>query len=135
VVRILKNGVGSGAVTAGTDGSYAISVPLDTGNNLLVAQESNDCGTTKVSSTIQASRTVGSNQTSVPQSQPPLKPVEITSLTSAAPDSTPAAQAPSPNIAAPNSDTKEQLTLAQKEMITEPQHNEETTQWGSTALW
>lgn len=127
VVRVFKDGLGSGATTAGVDGSYAISVPLDTGDNTLIANESNSCDTVKTSTAVRVTRALPAEQPEAPAPLP-VKPVEITKLTTADPVlvATPTAATDASVSATPANDTAEEhLTPAQKQMIATPQPNEE----------
>lgn len=131
VVSISKNGNGSGATTATGDGSYAINVPLDTGNNSLVASTINDCNTVKKSSALQALRTTAATPASsttaeavAAQNNTPaavnqtLRSIEVAALTKM--------PAPAPT----DTDTEEvsvEQQQAQKEIITEPKAGEVLT--------
>jgi hypothetical protein len=123
VVNVLKNGSGSGATTAATDGTYGISVPLDTGSNSLVASVTNDCNTIKKSATFQALRvavatpvTATPTETTTTQATPTIKPTakpEVTTLTT-----TPAPIETAASTAAAIETAKQEQ--AQKEIIAEP---------------
>lgn len=131
VVSIQKNGAGSGATTATSDGSYAINVPLDTGNNDLVASHTDDCNTVKKSATVQAMRiavvTPSSPDSNTPANTPVVgspitqaKPVEVKTLTTA-PAVVTTTDTTDPITAASQSAAQEE---AKKAIIAEPKPGE-----------
>ncbi|HSD56443.1 MAG TPA: hypothetical protein VLA92_04810 [Candidatus Saccharimonadales bacterium] len=138
VVTVYRNGLGSGATTATSNGTYAIETPIDSGNNQLMASTSNECNTMRQSSAVTVKRTTYAtpDPDTTPTTAPPpaqTAPTPAPSITTTRPvviDLTPVTTAssalPTPLPAAPqiSSEPDNAITEIQKEVITDPKPGE-----------
>jgi hypothetical protein len=67
-VMVLRNGDNQGVGAIASDGTFGFTVPLEQGDNVLVAREANECGTTKDSSSV----TVHADLPAPPNPEPPV---------------------------------------------------------------
>jgi len=150
VVTVYKNSVGSGAATTTNGGTFALEVPLNTGDNSLVAQVSDTCNTVRQSTAVVVKRTSTTMlqltpatpttaTTPTPPTTPPAAPTAstpvastpaaapkpvVTSLASAPSTATAQAQQTIPAVIEPRNEPDTAVTEIQKDVVTNPKPGE-----------
>lgn len=131
IVTVYRNGLGSGATTTTSGGTYALSTPLDTGTNNIVAVTVNECSTTKQSLAISVIRTAiptPVSQLPPPAEEEPVIPAPKPVITSLAPVTSTgiATEASTQPLTQEqlDADTDNAVTEIQKDVITKPRADE-----------
>lgn len=100
-VVVLRNGTSQGSGMVASDGSFGFTVPLVRGGNVLVARETNECGTTKDSPAVNVTADLPLPPTPTPETPVPSKPGEPNEMPMAVPNQESIGKPITPKPAAP----------------------------------